>query len=621
MQALEALENTYTKDDNVFIVLAPKHGNVFTRQTLAAVQELTDACWKIPYSSRVDSLSNFQHTRGEADELIVEDLVQDAETLSVTDLEQIRQIAISEPLLANRLISSSGHVTAVNVNIIKPDKSDQVSPEVAGYVRKMVDDFRGKYSDINFHLTGGIMIDMAFGEASQTDMNTLMPAMFLVLIIIMGISMRSVTGTLTTLGIITVSVITAMGLAGWLGISMNPASANAPTIILTLAVADSIHILITIFHQMREGKSKHAAISESLRVNLQPVFLTSLTTTIGFLTMNFSDAPPFRDLGNIVAMGVTAAFIFSILFLPALITVLPVKVRAKAKGTSRLAFSGLADFVINHRKLMFRGTLFLIVVLSLGSLRIELNDDFIKYFDDRYEFRRATDFVQENLTGLNRIEYSLNAGETGGIYDPNFLETAEEFAIWYRKQPGVVHVNTITDIIKRLNKNMHEDDAAYYRIPEQRDMAAQYLLLYEMSLPFGLDLNNQIDVAKSAVRMTVTLGDITTRETRELDEQARGWLKANAPPSMFTYGTGLSVMFAHISERNIKSMLSASFGALVLISAILIFALRSFRIGFVSLIPNLAPAFMSFGIWGIIVGQIGGGDVGAGRTDPGDCGG
>jgi predicted RND superfamily exporter protein len=251
------------------------------------------------------------------------------------------------------------------------------------------------------------------------------------------------------------------------------------------------------------------------------------------------------------------------------------------------------------------GTLAVIIVLTAGILKIEFNDNFIKYFDESFSIRIDTDFMQENLTGLDRIEYSLDSGESGGINNPEYLATVEKFANWYRKQPKVVHVNTITDTMKRLNRNMHGDDETYYRIPEQRDLAAQYLLLYEMSLPFGLDLNNQINVDKSGTRMIVTLRDMTATEVREIDERAREWLKANAPESMLTYGSGLSIMWAHITSRNIKSMIWASFGALMLISGILIFALRSFRLGLLSLVPNLMPAFMAFGVWGMIRGEVG----------------
>jgi predicted RND superfamily exporter protein len=244
-------------------------------------------------------------------------------------------------------------------------------------------------------------------------------------------------------------------------------------------------------------------------------------------------------------------------------------------------------------------------VLIAGISRIELNDEWLRYFDESYDIRTASDFSTENLTGFDVIEYSLNSGEAGGINNPEYLKKLEEFAAWYRKQPNVVHINSITTIIKRLNKNMHRDDETYYRIPEDRELAAQYLLLYEMSLPFGLDLNNQINVDKSATRFIVSFKSMSAKVTREMDMKAREWLKENAPEEMFTYGSGLTVIWAHISQRNIDSMLRASFLALVLISGLMIFALRSLKLGLLSLVPNLTPALMAFGVWGMTVGQIG----------------
>ncbi|MCP4400402.1 MAG: MMPL family transporter [bacterium] len=606
LQALDALENTYNRINNVLFTIAPKDGNVFTRETLGMVEELTEASWLIPYSSRVDSLSNFQYTWAEEDDLIVEDLYYDAENLADEDFERIKQIAFAEPALVDNLLSPSGHVTGVNVLVMLPGESQEEVPGVAAFVRKMANELRQKYPEIEIHLTGMVMSDNAFGEASEKDISTLMPLMFLVLIIFVGLSLRSIFGTFGTFLIVLMSMSSGMGLAGWFGIEITVASMNAPVLILTLAVADSVHILAIIFHQMHEGNTKREAIAESLRVNLQAVFLTSATTAIGFLTMNFSDAPPFRDLGNIVAMGVMTAFFYAVFFLPALIAVLPIRTKPKkVAGSDCCSCQSLANFVINRRNLVFWGTLVVIVTVTLGTLRIDLNENFLKYFDDTFAYRRAVDFQLENLTGYDVIEYSLESGEEGGINEPEYLAALEEFANWYRTQPKVVHVSTLSDTMKRLNKNMHGDDEAYYRLPEQRELAAQYLLLYEMSLPFGLDLNNQINVDKSATRMTVAFQEMSTTEQREMDEKAVAWLKENAPESMHTSGTGLTIVWAHITGRNIKSMLNASFWAIMLISAILIFALRSFRLGLMSLIPNLAPALMAFGVWGIIKGQVG----------------
>ena len=147
------------------------------------------------------------------------------------------------------------------------------------------------------------------------------------------------------------------GLAGWFGITINPASASAPTIILTLAVADSVHILFMMYRLMNQGKSRHEAIIESIEFNFQAVFLTSLTTVVGFLTMNFSDAPPFHNLGNIVAIGITAAFIYSILFLPALVSVLPVSFKVKRYPRQFTIMETIARLVIQHKTPILLATL------------------------------------------------------------------------------------------------------------------------------------------------------------------------------------------------------------------------------------------------------------------------
>lgn len=603
---LEAVEDIFSKNENVLIAVAPRNGDVFTRENLAAIEELTTLCWKTPFSSRVDSITNFQNIKAKNDELIVEDLVQNAHSLTDKDIALVKEIALSEPLLVNRLISSSGHVAGINVNIIKPDENRNVAlGEIAHYIRTTTKAFTQKYPDMDIYLTGLIMLDVTLGEASQHEMSILIPIMLLVLLALILISLRSVRGALMIMVVILFSTITGMGFAGWAGIQISPPSSNAPVVILTLAVADCIHFLITLFQLMRQGKTKHEAIVESIRINQQAIFLTSLTTAIGFLSMNFSEAPPFRDLGNIVAVGVSAAYLYAILFLPALSAVIPLKVRARKDVAGPSYINQLARFVVRRQGVIFWGLIVFTLGMSFGVSKIELNDDYIRYFDTEYDFRADSDFIMKNLTGLYAIEYALDSGTPGGINDPEFLKTVDAFSAWYAGQPKVVNVNTFTDSLKRINKKLHNDDSAYYRIPDNREVAAQYRLLYEMSLPFGLDLNDQINLDKSSLRVFVTLADLTTKELREADSRARQWLEDNASETMVTSGTGLSLLYAHISGRCINSMLKATFGALLLISFILLLALRSFKIGLISLIPNMLPALIAFGLWGITEGRVG----------------
>jgi len=602
---LEALENTYTKHESIIFIIAPEQGEVFTGQTLQAVKELTEASWQMPFSSRVDSITNFQFTYANQDELIVEDFFIDPGQLSNTQLEQKRQLALTEPLLVKRLLASDAATTAVIVNVIFPEKAGEAVEQIATFARQLRDKFQNQYPDIEFFLTGSVMFDMAFSEVGRHDMLLLAPLMFLILVLVVGFAVRSVVATVATMFVVLLSMLSAMGIAGWLGISINPASANAPTIILTLAVADSVHILVTMYRLMYAGKSKNDALIESLQVNLQAVFLTSLTTAIGFLTMNFSDSPPFNDLGNIVAIGIIMAFLYSVFFLPALIAVLPVKARRAPVIAAHDFFQRLSSMVIRYQKLIIITLSLTVAITAVLITRNVLNDNWIRYFSHNIPVRVATDVLEHRLSGSDFIEYSLSAAGPGAIADPEYLQRLEQFAQWLRQQPEVVHVYSVADIFKRLNKNMHNDDAAWYRLPASRELAAQYLLLYEMSLPLGLDLNNQINVDKSATRIIVTVKNMGTRVFRGLDQRVQQWLQKNMPEYMHVRGSGLSIVWAYLSKRNIINMLIAAFGALFAISLVMIFALKRLDMGFISLIPNLTPAVMAFGLWGLFVGEVG----------------
>ncbi|MFT5397146.1 MAG: putative RND superfamily exporter protein, partial [Gammaproteobacteria bacterium] len=309
-------------------------------------------------------------------------------------------------------------------------------------------------------------------------------------------------------------------------------------------------------------------------------------------------------LGNFVALGVLVSFVLSVSLLPALISLLPVKIKEEEEDDNKL-MAKFSEFVIAKKNPIFWGMMGLIILLVAALPRNELNDVFVHYFDESVSFRTDSDFTTENLTGLYNIEYSLTASETGGISEPEFLNEIEDFANWYREQPETLHVNIYTDIMKRLNKNMHADDESFYKIPDERNLAAQYLLLYEMSLPYGLDLNNQINVDKSATRMTATLKTISSNNLIGIEERAQNWLSENTKHIAQADGSGTSIMFANIGKRNIVSMLIGTTVALILISMVLIFALRSFKIGLISLVPNLVPAAMGFGLWGLTVGEIG----------------
>ena len=603
--ALESLEATYSKTDNILFMIVPDDGDATSKPALETAVWLTDRAWQTPYSTRVDSIANFQHTTANGDDLLVRNLVDPAMLGDREHLTLIRAIALADPRLVGNLLSRDGSVSAVNVNVeLAAENHTARVPEIAKFARDLAIETEERFPGIDIRVVGTVMISHAFSEASLESQLVFLPASLAIMALVLTLITRRLAGVAATGMVIVLSVATAMGLGGWAGVPLSPDSAPAPTIVLMIVVANCVHLLITQLQRMQAGDTRAAAVVESVRVNLYPVFLASLTTMLGFLAMNFSEVPPHRHLGTFVAFGIMASFLLSVTFLPAILSLLPMRA-PKARPRRRPHMTLLAGFVVRRRQALLLGSTAVVLVLLAAIPRNELNDVLVNLFAERVEFRQDIDFLDERLSGNTVLEYSLVSSGPGGIAEPAFLADVSAFSEWYRAQPETRHVTSITDTFRQLNKSMHVDDPAFYRLPESRDLASQYLLLYELSLPFGLDLNNQIDVDKSATRMTVTATTLSSADVLALNQRAEAWLAANAPNIVEADGSGAALMFAHIGQRNIRAMLVGTAIVLGGISALLLVAFRSLRLGLVSLVPNFVPAVIGFGIWGLTVGEVG----------------
>ena len=602
--AFEQMQNEFNKSDNIMIGVAPRDGTVFSASALQLLRELTDAAWQTPYSIRVDSITNFQHTEALDDDLLVGDLLPATAALDDASIARIKQIALHEPSLVKRILSEQGEVTAVNITVQFPeqDKNKEVF-DTYGFAEQLVTQFSAKYPEVDFHLAGVIAMNNALASEAEHDARTLIPLMFGVIVIMLALLLRSLWGALVTIVVISIAISSTLGLAGWAGIFLSMTTVNVPTILMTLAVADCVHVVASMQFALSRGDDKSSAIRYSMERNLLPVFVTSATTAIGFLTLNFSEVPILADLGNMSAAGVMLACGFSLLTLPALLRLLP-QLRAASSGSeAQPVMEHLADFVIRRHRLILPLSLLLMLGFSALISLNKINDEAVKYFSTDTRFRQSMDFLNDYLSASASVDFALQSGQSSGVNQPEFIAATEQFSQWLAQQPGVIHVNSISDTFKRLNQNMHADDAAYYRIPTEQDEAAQYLLMYEMSLPYGLDLNNQLNLDKSATRITASLRNMGSKEITAFERNALAYLTQHYPQYTAT-AASTALMFGHIGERNMASMLQTLPLALVLISVLLVFSLRSWRMGLFSLAPNIAPAAIGFGIWGWYSGEI-----------------
>ena len=601
--AFDELQDTYSASRSALIAISPREGTVFTRDTLTAIEELTEVAWQVPYSVRVNSLTNYFHSEAIEDDLTIAPLVEGAASFSDADLDRVQTNALNEPELVGQLVSKDGRTAGLVINFALSEPEEPAWFEISSYLKNLLDEARATHPEVKYFLTGNVILNQAFTDVAQDEAKK-PPIAFVVILVISALVLRSLYATLSIAILLFFIVLSTLGIAGWYGTMLTPISASLPIIIVTVGVAHAIHIVITMLARMRRGQKKNVALTDSLRHNLYPVFLTSITTAVGFLSLNTSSSPPFHVLGNLVALGVLWAFVYSVTLLPAMLSVLPLRATAPTRTERATFFNRFGDFVVARRSLLFWSSILVVVVLAVGVSRNELSDNWAHHFDDRYSFRTDTDFVVENLTGLDRIEYSLASGREGGITDPEYLHKIDAFAEWYRTVPKVHHVQVFTDIMKRVNQIVHGDDPAFYRIPDNPELAAQFLLLYEFSLPFGADLNDRMNIAKSATRMTVVLEETSTLDHLDIEARGRNWLQDNAP-NIAGPASGFTMITAHMSSQNISNILWGTIVAGGVISLILLLVFRNVRIGLLCLVPNFIPPILAFGLWGYLVGRVG----------------
>jgi len=600
--AFQQMQEVFSKSENVSFLVVPESGSVFNKETFELLIALTDQAWQTPSSTRAESMVNFQHTYAFEDDLIVEDLI-DPGRLGEADIAKVKNVAMGLPEVNNRLVAANGGAAVVDVTVNLPEGDHTVAvAEIAEYARSVKAQIEADFPGHTIYLSGVVMMNHAFAEEAQKDASTLVPLMFLIIAVAIVVMTRSVVASVATMLVVALSVIITMGFAGFSGFFLSTATVNVPTLVTTLAVADCMHLVVSIRQGMQRGMSLEEAIAYSLDINVKPIFITSITTAVGFLTLNFSEVPILADLGNLTAIGVMLACALSLTLVPAFFRLFNVNLSGKTQQ-QRDYFDSLGQWVVLHYKAILPFSALVLVASAYFVTENELNDIVVKYFDQSSELRQAVDAQEQYIGGMTNIDFVIDTDQVSGINDPGLLRDLEAFTQWLRDQPEVVHVFSMADTYKRLNKNMNNDDEQFYVLPESQDEAAQFLLLYEMSLTFGLDINNQIDIDKAATRVVATLQNLGSKEFTEFEQRAKQWfasinneakISAASPP----------LMFAHIGEVNMRSMVNGALVALILISAMLIFALKSWRLGAISLLPNLIPAGIGFGIWGLISGEI-----------------
>lgn len=598
---LRRIDETYTLSTILLLMMIPPEGTAFEPETLRSLRQMTNDAWQMPFALRVDTPINHMHSYAEGDELLVEPMLDEFAEITPEAAARFRDLAMASDDMRNTLLSADGDAYGLTIRVVLPEGQPDARTQVERYLRDMVAQWRSTWPDWEFRATGGLLGNNLLARVAFEDILFLVPLAFLAVTILFALAMGSVVKVVASLSVLFSATIATFGFAGWTGVVLTAGTAISPLAVMVLVSTSCVHIVLA-WIRAAEDSSTPDPFRHSLVENLAPVTVSHLTTAFGFLCLNFSPSPPLADMGNIVAFGLVFGHLAVFVIMPVFLA------NRQTKGAGRLMVSGaqmrqLASWIVARKTVWLAVFPVLIGFGVIGITRIDYDDNVIRYFDHRYELRQDSEAIQDRLTGLESLQFSFRAPEGASVFDPDFLNRVDRFVTWIESHADVVAVAALTEIIKDLNQNMSGGDPADYMVADSQAANAQLLMFYELSLPVGMDLNVMMDVDRTQTLVTVTVNADHSATIRSVAENAEAWLAENEP-SIATRASGIAIAFARISERNNRQMLGGFLVVLALVSATMIITLRSVRFGLLSLVPNLIPAVLAFGFWGLFLGDV-----------------
>ena len=598
-----SIEDTYSSMDNAVIGIGVKEGTVFTNEVLSLIEDLTERAWKTPHSLRVDSLSNYSYVSADGDDLYIEPFLEGSSTYDLKTLKEKELIIEEEELAYGAIISKDKKTSLINIVFDPPRKDIEAEyQESLNYVLGFIEEARKNHPEVDLIISGIVYMEYQSPMLLKAQMPKLMPTAILVILLTLFLLLRSLVAVAGSFLVILMSVVSAMGSIGFMSGDIAQPFIMVPILIATLAVADCVHLFTLYFQNLDSSRKSKEAMLESLKLNLQPLFLTSLTTAIGFLSLNLAPVEPLRGIGNGVAVGVFLAFIFTVLLLAPIVSYFNVKQSKNINFQKNIARK-LGKFSIkNYKRLLVIVPVISCFLMAFIPLN-KTNDNPLEFYSERYTTSAAdSKWISQRIGGTFPVSYELNS--QGIVSDPEFLREVDKFSEWLASNKEVLHVSSLSKIMKNLNKTLHGKQDEWNIIPTEPDLSAQYLFFYEMSLPYGLDLTNSISQNKESIKLVASLKELGSLEYREFAKRVENYASQNMPEDMVSIGTGTRPIFAFMSNMLITQLTYALGIGIVLITATIILFFRSLRYGMLTSVTNLLPIGVAFGIWAIVSGEI-----------------
>ncbi len=611
------------------LVIAIKTDNVFDLKFLHRLRllhrELED---RVPYLDDINSLINARDTRGAEGELRVEDLLEEWPK-DKEALEEIRQRALSNPLYTNLLLSEDGTITtiAIKTNAYSSEGVEEdvmagfedESPEAAAEERPFLTDAENskmvsvashivmKYDDENFrtYVAGAPVVADVLKRSMQSNLKIFLLLALGLIALVLALLFRRVSGVALPFAVVLVSLFSTLGLMGAMGIAFKLPTQILPTFLIAVGVGASVHLLAIFYRNLQHGDSKEDAIAHALGHSGLAITMTSLTTAAGLASFSGAEVAPISDLGFVAASGILIALVYTIVLIPALLSIFPIfanhgEIEKMQNATMDRVLTNIADFSTRRSRLVLVISAIILIVGLAGASKARFTHKPYEWLSIDEPVRQANDFVDQNMKGASFVEVVVDTGEENGLYEPAVMKGLEELNREVETiDTGEVRVGktlSLADILKETNQALNENRKEFYTIPDDRQLIAQELLLFENS--GSDDMEDFVDSRFQTARFTAKLpwadGVYYSELIDDLTERFHRVLGADVKVAV----TGMVALLSRTMYATILSMSESYLIAAGVITIMMILLLGDFRIGLISMIPNLTPIILTLGIIG-----------------------
>ena len=578
--------------------------DVFSFEALRAIEALDQRYTEIDAAIGVASLISRRLNDLDAKRYDRDFLIPELNTLDEADLARIREIALADSDLTKSLLSPSGDMALAQLKYNPGTDEQAVRLEIAQSILELRDSLRQAHPDVQIYALGGVLFEWDGYQAQIKDNRTLMPLVIITAVGLLWLCLRSLTFSLGLFLIAFATIALTVGTYGWLGIPFNQISNLGPLVVFVVAIAHGIHLVSIYAQGLHEGLDKRTAMRESLSINLQPVTLATITTAMGFLSLNYCTSPGIYGFGNIVAIGVVWAYILSLSLLPTIILLMPVSRTPRPLGI-RSFIDAVSRLVATRGNLLFwSGTALIVATLAMLPLN-KMDFDRLSFVDKESDLHHVITALAEKIGNDQSLVYGVFTEEYYGITEPAFLAQVEAFSQWLEAQPEASFVTSYTDLLRGMNKAEHDDDEAFNRLPDDKLQIIDYLVGYQLIQEIEPTLEPIFSADFSAIRLAVGTSNLSNAELLAFSERIDQWVDGNIDPSYRVLHGDNSILGARLNQAITIELMQGFSVSILLITLTLIIGLKSLRYGLLSIMPNLFPATIVFGFWGLFMGEIG----------------